>query len=144
MRNNIRPFHLAIPVTDIKEAYDFYVNVLDCQIGRKSDEWIDFNFFGHQLVGHLVSFQDSMISTNNVDGENVPSRHFGLVMEMDSWKRLVDKLIVMEVDFLIKPQNRFKGSAGEQSTFFIMDPFNNALEFKAFQNDGQIFSTENN
>ena len=143
MKNNIRPFHLAIPITDIQEAYDFYVNVLGCKVGRKSNEWIDFNFFGHQVVGHLVSFKDSKISTNNVDEEDVPSRHFGLIMDTDSWKCLVDQLIDRDVKFFIKPQTRFEGSSGEQSTFFIMDPFNNALEFKAFENDEQIFSTEN-
>ena len=142
MANNLRPFHLAIPVTDICVAYDFYVNILGCEVGRKSEEWIDFNFFGHQLVGHLVSINDANIPINHVDGENVPSRHFGLVMNIDSWKELVDKLIDRKINFFIKPQIRFKDSAGEQSTFFIMDPFNNALEFKAFENDNQIFSTD--
>ena len=140
MKNNLRPFHLAIPITDINTAYDFYVKVLGCKVGRRSREWIDFNFFGHQLVGHLVLTSDNKVPTNSVDGEDVPSRHFGLVMDKYSWDRLVEKLAEHSIKFLIKPQTRFKGKEGEQSTFFIQDPFLNALEFKAFKNDSQIFS----
>ncbi len=138
---NLRPFHLAIPVTDIEIAYDFYVKILDCKVGRQSREWMDFDFFGHQLVAHLVPMEKDGILCNPVDGEDVPSRHFGIVMEMLEWENLVKKLKEIKIQFLIKPQVRFKGKAGEQATFFILDPFNNALEFKAFHNDLQLFST---
>ena len=142
MKNNLRPFHLAIPVNNIIIAHNFYVNVLGCKVGRYSNEWIDFNFFGHQLVAHLVSVDDREISTNPVDGENVPSRHFGLIMDPKSWKQLVQSIKDNGTDFFIKPQTRFQDKIGEQSTFFILDPFNNALEFKAFENDRQIFSKD--
>ncbi len=140
---NLRPFHLAIPVTDIEIAHDFYVKKLDCKVGRQSREWMDFDFFGHQLVAHLVPMEKDGIPCNPVDGEDVPSRHFGIVMEMPKWKNLVKKLKEIKIQFLIKPQVRFKGKAGEQATFFILDPFGNALEFKAFHDDLQLFSTKN-
>ena len=139
MVNNIRPFHLAIPVANIHKAHKWYTNILGCTVGRRSEEWIDFNFFGHQLAAHLVSIKEEKISTNPVDGEEVPSRHFGIIMQILDWKDLVQHLEEKGVQFLIQPQIRFKGTSGEQSTFFILDPFGNALEFKAFQDDSQIF-----
>ena len=142
MKDKLRPFHLAIPITDIHQAHNWYTNILDCTVGRQSEEWVDFNFFGHQLVAHLVSVKEDGTSTNPVDGEDVPSRHFGIIMQIEDWKGLVQHLKEKKIKFLIQPQIRFKGKAGEQSTFFILDPFGNALEFKAFQNDSQIYSVE--
>ena len=142
MKDKLRPFHLAIPITDIHQAHNWYTNILDCTVGRQSEEWVDFNFFGHQLVAHLVSVKEDGTSTNPVDGEDVPSRHFGIIMQMEDWKGLVQHLKEKKIKFLIQPQIRFKGKAGEQSTFFIQDPFGNALEFKAFQDDSQIYSVE--
>ena len=100
---------------------------------------MDFDFFGHQLVAHLVDDKHEVIQANPVDGEEVPSRHFGIVLEMAHWKKLVETLKEKNIDFIINPQVRFKGKPGEQATFFLMDPFGNALEFKAFQNDSQLF-----
>ena len=142
MKDKLRPFHLAIPITDIHQAHNWYTNILDCTVGRQSEEWVDFNFFGHQLVAHLVSVKEDGTSTNPVDGEDVPSRHFGIIMQMEDWKGLVQHLKEKKIKFLIQPQIRFKGKAGEQSTFFILDPFGNALEFKAFQDASQIYSVE--
>ena len=142
MKDKLRPFHLAIPITDIHQAHNWYTNILDCTVGRQSEEWVDFNFFGHQLVAHLVSVKEDGTSTNPVDGEDVPSRHFGIIMQIEDWKGLIQHLKEKKIKFLIQPQIRFKGKAGEQSTFFILDPFGNALEFKAFQNDSQIYSVE--
>tara|TARA_Y100001960_G_C14317824_1_gene653887 strand:- start:86 stop:511 length:426 start_codon:yes stop_codon:yes gene_type:complete len=139
MIRNLRPFHLAIPITNINLAYEFYVNILNCKVGRMAENWIDFNFFGHQLVGHLVEKSILTFSTNYVEDKLIPCRHFGVVLELNDWKDLV--LIVRErgVKFLIKPQIRFKKKIGEQNIFFILDPFDNALEFKAFNDDDQIF-----
>ena len=112
---------------------------MGCTVGRRSEDWIDFNFFGHQLVAHLVSINEDGISTNPVDGQEVPPRHFGIIMQISDWKDFVQHLEEKEIQFLIQPQIRSKGTSGEQSTFFILDPFGNALEFKAFQDDSQIF-----
>ena len=139
MTENVRPFHLAIPVTNLIKAHDWYTNILGCKVGRKSDEWMNFNFFGHQLVAHLVPIKEYGIYTNPVDGQEVPSRHFGIIMEMSDWEDIVRDIEGKGIQFLIQPQIRFKGKTGEQSTFFIMDPFGNALEFKAFNDDNQIF-----
>ena len=138
----LRPFHLAIPVTDLQIAHDFYVLNFNCKVGRQSAKWIDFNFFGHQLVAHLVDDQDNLFQVNSVDGKDVPSRHFGVVLEMDYWKEMVEALEKNNIDFFIKPQVRFKGMAGEQATCFLLDPFGNALEFKAFQDDSNLFKTD--
>ena len=142
MNKTLRPFHLAIPVTNIQIAHDWYVNILDCQVGRKSDSWMDFDFFGHQLVTHLVNVREDGLSTNPVDNEDVPVRHFGIILQIQDWKSMVQGLKDKGIKFLIQPQIRFKEEAGEQSTFFILDPFGNALEFKAFQDDSQIYSIE--
>ena len=138
----LRPFHLAIPVTDLQIAHDFYVLNFKCKIGRQSTKWIDFNFFGHQLVAHLVEDKNNVFQFNPVDGEDVPSRHFGIILEMDHWKEIVETLKENNIDFIIKPQIRFKGQAGEQATCFLLDPFGNALEFKAFQDDSKLFETD--
>ena len=139
---SLRPFHLAIPVTDLQVAHDFYVLNFNCKVGRTSNKWMDFDFFGHQLVAHLVDDKHEVIQANPVDGEEVPSRHFGIVLEMTHWKNLVETLKEKNIDFFICPQVRFKGKPGEQATFFLMDPFGNALEFKAFQNDSQLFEID--
>ena len=140
MTNRLPPFHLAIPVTNILKAREFYTNILGCSVGRQDDKWIDFNFFGHQLVAHLISEPILDEKTNSVDGEHVPTRHFGIIMQIEDWEDLVQHFKEKEIQFLIQPQIRFKGKDGEQSTFFILDPFSNALEFKAFQNDRHIFN----
>ena len=132
-------FHLAFPVHDLDLARDFYVNILGCKIGRSSNFWIDFNFFGHQLVAHLISEPILDDKTNSVDGEHVPSRHFGIIMQITDWEELIVHLKNKGISFYIKPQVRFKGNVGEQSTFFIKDPFGNALEFKAFKDQRRIF-----
>ena len=141
MTDNLCPFHLAIPVSDIQKAHDFYTNVLGCSVGRQDQQWMDFDFFGHQLVAHLVSDSELGSTTNPVDGEDVPSRHFGIIMHMPDWEDLVQHLKEKKIKFLMKPQIRFKGKAGEQATFVILDPFSNALEFKAFEDESQIFKT---
>ena len=138
--NKLRPFHLAFPVTDLDKAKDWYINVLGCSLGRESDEWVDFNMFGHQVVAHLVDNNDN-VSVNTVDGDCVPSRHFGVILIPSDWEILVNRLNSLEVDYLIKPHTRFEGLEGEQSTLFIKDPSGNTLEFKSFSNDSSIFST---
>jgi hypothetical protein len=142
MENNklIRPFHLAFPVSNIKEAELWYTNILGCSIGRKSEKWIDFNLYGHQIVAHL-SNNNISINTNEVDGKNVPASHFGVILNYNQWDQLIEKLNKNKIVFLIKPQVRFKGKNGEQKTFFIKDPSGNALEFKAFKDDANIFKS---
>ncbi len=137
----LRPFHLAFPVDDITEARRFYASVLGCAIGRESERWIDFNFFGHQITAHLVRVEQNKVN-NNVDGDSVPIGHFGLIVEWEAWHALRDRLESMNVPFIIGPRIRFKGQAGEQATLFIRDPSGNALEFKSFRNDRQIFAQD--
>lgn len=136
---NLRPFHLAFPVFDLEEARDFYVNTLGCSIGRESDQWIDFNLYGHQIVAHLRPNEIKNESRNQVDGDEVPVRHFGVILENNEWQKLVDRLKTKGEDFLIEPRVRFEGKSGEQRTLFILDPSGNALEFKSFAHDGHIF-----
>lgn len=131
-------FHLAIPVQDLDAARDFYHGLLQCPVGRSDQQWIDFNFFGHQLTVHLAS-DNTAVATNPVDGEAVPVRHFGVILEMQQWRELVAKLRAAGVQFLIEPQLRFAGQPGEQATFFILDPSRNALEFKAFEDHAMVF-----
>ena len=140
MAEKLRPFHLAIPVSNLNLAKNWYGSILGCSLGRQTVEWIDINFFGHQLVVHLVPANEEKVFTNRVDGEKVPSRHFGVILTDNEWKKLVTRLQEKNLKFTIQPQTRFSGKAGEQSTFFIEDPFGNALEFKAFQNDDDIFA----
>ena len=137
--NKLRPFHLAFPIYDIDNTIKWYTEILGCTIGRKDSKWVDFNFFGHQISGHLVNKKNMRIPTNLVDGHNVPARHFGIILEPLEWKVLSKKLIDNKIQFIIKPNIRFKGAKGEQSTFFISDPNGNVLEFKAFNNDTMIF-----
>ena len=134
----MRPFHLAFPVYDIKKSIDWYVSYLNCSVGRKSKRWVDFNFYGHQISAHLVDQKNKKDKINLVDGKKIPSRHFGVILEMNDWKNLVTCLNEKKINYVIKPNIRFKGQTGEQATFFIKDPSNNVLEFKAFQNDNKI------
>ena len=136
---NLRPFHLAFPITNIDKTIKWYTLILGCTIGRQDKKWIDFNFFGHQISGHLIDKNDSKNHTNHVDGHNVPARHFGIILTLDQWKSLSENLISNNIEFIIKPNIRFIGQKGEQSTFFIEDPNGNILEFKAFKNDNMIF-----
>jgi extradiol dioxygenase family protein len=135
------PFHLAIPVDDLNTALSFYRDTLGCGIGRTSERWIDFDFFGHQLTVHVVSGKNE-ISANPVDGHKVPVRHFGVVLDMDAWNDLRRKLEDSDLEFLIKPYTRFQGKVGEQATLFVVDPAGNALEFKAFSDLDQLFASK--
>ena len=139
MIKEIRPFHLAFPVYSIKQTISWYTTILNCTIGRKSKNWVDFNFFNHQISAHKIDSKLSDSETNPVDGHNVPSSHFGIVLEMEEWKSLAERLNNKKIKFIIEPNIRFKGDKGEQATFFIQDPSGNVLEFKAFKNDQMIF-----
>lgn len=141
MNVSISPFHLAIPVTDLEDARQFYVTILGCSIGRFSEKWIDYDFFGHQLTTHLVTDTSEDIQSNEVDGEQVPVRHFGIILEWENWHSLRDELLDRQVKFLIQPTTRFKDQPGEQTTMFITDPSGNALEFKSFRDQRSIFSS---
>ena len=136
--NNLSPFHLAIPVQEITTTRDFYRDVLGCKEGRSSDHWVDFDFFGHQLVIHLNQSKKNIDTENIVDGKDVPVPHFGIVLD---WKMFtqIEKRIRNKVKFIIKPYVRFKGERGEQKTMFFKDPSGNALEFKSFKNIDQLF-----
>ena len=136
----IRPFHLAIPVHDLEIAREFYGGVLGCSTGRESENWIDFNFFGHQLVTHLDKSMNISDFTNTVDGDRVPVPHFGIILKKKNWDTLAKKLSAANVEFIIEPRTRFRDDSGEQSTMFMKDPSGNALEFKSFQDDGHIFT----
>lgn len=133
-------FHLAFPVRDLDEARRFYGGLLGCPEGRSSDEWVDFNLHGHQIVAHLAPQECARVSTSAVDGHGVPVRHFGLILEMDAWQALADKLRAAGTKFIIDPYIRFKGEVGEQATMFFLDPSGNALEFKAFADMSQVFA----
>lgn len=134
------PFHLAFPVHDLEKARAFYGGLLGCPQGRESAEWIDFNLYGHQIVAHLAPGECTAITANAVDGEQVPVRHFGLVLDWDDWQALSGRLTQAGLDFLIEPTIRFAGQPGEQATFFITDPSGNALEFKAFRDPARLFA----
>lgn len=137
----MNPFHLAFPVNDLQESYEFYHDLLGCETGRSSDAWIDFNMWGHQVVAHLSPEETGKSAMNSVDDHGVPVRHFGVILEMDEWKQLAEKLEDAGIEFVIEPYIRFKGQPGEQATMFFLDPSGNALEFKAFANKDQIFAT---
>ncbi len=140
MAADLRPFHLAIPVDDLAAADAFYGGVLGCGKGRRSPDWIDFDFFGHQLVTHLAPEQCGSAATNAVDGENVPVRHFGVVLDKADWEELAARLKRAGAAFLIEPGLRFAGQPGEQGTFFLRDPAGNALEFKYFDDLRWLFA----
>lgn len=137
------PFHLAIPVDDLNAAHAFYHGVLGCPLGRQSDHWIDFDFFGHQLVTHLAPDDVAAMRDQRgaVDGDAVPVRHFGCVLDWPIWESLAERLKSSNVEFVLDPKVRFKDKPGEQGTFFVRDPAGNALEFKSFRNMDQLFAT---
>ena len=137
----LTPFHLAIPVDDLEKAKAFYGRLFGCPLGRRSDHWIDFNFFGHQLVTHLAPDECGAAAANEVDGKQVPVKHFGVVLNPDDWRNLADRLEEAGVDFIIEPGVRFEGEPGEQGTFFLRDPAGNALEFKCFRQMDQLFAS---
>ena len=137
----MRPFHLAFPVDNLEKTREFYTKTLGCNEGRSSDRWIDFDMYGHQIVAHLVDELDQ-VATNAVDGDDVPSSHFGVILEMEQWNQLADILVKLGIEFIIEPHIRFKGEPGEQATMFFLDPCGNAIEFKAFKSDDMIFATD--
>ena len=134
------PFHLAFPVTSLDKARAFYGELLGCPEGRSSEAWVDFDLRGHQIVAHLAPDEAGHRRTGRVDGDDVPVRHFGLVLSMDEWQALADRLEAAGTKFVIEPHVRFKGQVGEQATMFLLDPCGNALEFKAFRDIGQLFA----
>ncbi|PKP98150.1 MAG: glyoxalase [Alphaproteobacteria bacterium HGW-Alphaproteobacteria-15] len=140
----LRPFHLAFPVDNLSAARAFYGGVMGCSEGRSSDEWIDFDFHGHQIVAHLApgkaSAKNRDVANTHVDGHGVPVPHFGVVLSMDEWEALAARLRDGGCEFVIEPTIRFKGQPGEQATMFLRDPSGNALEFKAFADVGQLFA----
>ena len=140
MINSLSPFHLAFPVKNLLETKLFYTNFLGCTIGRTSDDWIDFNFYGHQITAHL-SPDSCDILYNKVDDKSVPVRHFGLIMDWEDWHIAKDKLIQNKAQFIMEPYIRFKNKPGEQATLFIVDPSINGIELKAFKDKSMIFAT---
>lgn len=140
MTHTLRPFHLAIPVSNLEVCRTFYRDVLGCEEGRSSDHWVDFNFFGHQLVLHYQEKASEEI-VNPVDGKQVPIPHFGVVLDMETFEEFSEALQEKNVSFEIEPYIRFKGLPGEQATLFFKDPSGNALEFKAFKHIDQLFAT---
>ena len=137
----LRPFHLAFPVHDLAAARTFWGGTIGCPEGRSSDEWIDFDFYGHQIVAHLAPQMARPAASNPVDGHDVPVPHFGIVLTLDDWQDLADRLTAAGTEFVIEPYIRFEGQPGEQATMFFLDPSGNALEFKAFARDEMVFAT---
>jgi extradiol dioxygenase family protein len=140
MCDALRPFHIAFPVDNLEAARHFYGTVLGCPEGRSSDQWIDFDFFGHQIVAHHKPGKKEAVHANLVDGHDVPVPHFGVVLTPAAWKTLAERVRAADVKFVIEPYTRFEGQVGEQSTMFFMDPAGNALEFKAFADLSQLFA----
>lgn len=137
----LSPFHLAFPVHDLDAARRFYGEVLGCAEGRSSDHWIDFDFFGHQIVAHLSEKAEAAKPISNaVDGHEVPVPHFGVVLSMDEWQAMADRLTAMNFEFVIDPYIRFKGQPGEQGTLFFRDPSGNAIEMKGFADRSSLFA----
>jgi hypothetical protein len=137
---NLPPFHLAFPVNSLAQARAFYGDLLGCPEGRSSESWVDFDFHGHQIVAHLAPDEVRAAAAHDVDGDDVPVRHFGLVLEMDAWQALAERLRAAGTRFVIEPHVRFAGQVGEQATMFLLDPSGNALEFKAFADRTQLFA----
>ena len=135
------PFHLAFPVHDLAAARAFYGDVLGCPEGRSSDEWIDFDFHGHQIVAHLASSAGEG-TANEVDGDHVPIPHFGLVLAMEDWRAMAQRLESADTEFVIAPTIRFQGQAGEQATMFFRDPSGNAIEIKAMADPDKLFARD--
>eukprot|EP00439_Symbiodinium_sp_Y106_P088232 s1_g768.t1 len=140
--SSIPRFHLAFSVDNIDAARTFYESVLGCGIGRSDIRWIDFDLFGHQIVAHLDENKTTRDVSNPVDGDDVPVPHFGLILSWEDWTALAKKLKEADTKFVIEPHTRFEGLPGEQATMFFCDPSGNALEFKAFRNESQIFATD--
>ena len=136
--NNL--FHLAFPVSDLNAAREFYGGVLECEEGRSSECWIDFNLYGHQIVTHLAPESAGVKATNHVDADHVPVPHFGIVLPMEEWRTLSERLIKKGMKFVIEPKIRFEGEVGEQATMFFLDPSGNALEFKGFKDFSNVFA----
>ena len=137
----VSPFHLAIPVWNLEACRVFYRDTLGCEEGRSSDHWVDFNFFGHQLVIHFKPKEtDNDLHVNKVDGKQVPVPHFGVILPWEHFETFAENLKRQKIDFIIEPYTRFKGQIGEQATMFFYDPTGNALEFKAFKDTSQIFA----
>ena len=136
----ISPFHLAIPVHNLEECRTFYREVLKCEEGRSSKHWVDFNFFGHQLVIHYKTKSENKTHTNAVDGKSVPVPHFGVLLPWETFHSFANDLKLNDINFIIEPYIRFEGQAGEQATMFFNDPSGNALEFKSFKDINQIFA----
>ena len=139
---SLPPFHLAFPVDDLPAARHFYGDLLGCPEGRSAEDWIDFNLYGHQIVAHLAPDAVRARATNAVDGEHVPVPHFGIVLGVDEWKALAERLVQANTDFVIAPTVRFEGQPGEQATMFLLDPAGNALEFKAMANPQNLFAKD--
>ncbi|WP_310338226.1 VOC family protein [Rhodoferax saidenbachensis] len=134
------PFHLAFPVHDLALARQFYGQTLGCPEGRSSEDWIDFNFYGHQIVAHLAPSETGLAQRNAVDGHGVPCRHFGIVLPMQDWEAMAERLRADGIEFIIEPYVRFKGEPGEQATMFFLDPSGNAVEIKAFGDITKLFA----
>lgn len=134
------PFHLAFPVSDLEATRRFYVELLGCKVGREAERWIDFDFFGHQISAHLRPDEVTAAQRNEVDGDQVPVRHFGAILDWDAWHAMAERLRAAGVDFVIEPHVRFEGQVGEQATMFFTDPSGNALEFKSFRDMSQVFA----
>ena len=133
-------FHLAFPVVDLAATRRFYSDRLGCRVGRESDQWIDFDFFGHQITAHLSPKEARLVAANPVDGDDVPVRHFGVILEWQAWQQLAERLTRDQTPFVIAPHIRFQGQVGEQATLFIRDPSGNALEFKSFKDMTRVFA----
>ena len=138
---SIPPFHLAFPVPSLEAAREFFGGLLGCAEGRSASRWVDFNFFGHQISAHLVDRPEDGIDTNSVDGDAVPCRHFGLILDWDQWSHLSEHLQKEEAQFVIEPKIRFAGKPGEQGTMFVQGPGDNVIEFKSFRDPSRIFAT---
>ena len=134
------PFHLAFPVHDLEAARTFYGGLLGCPEGRSAADWIDFDFFGHQIVAHLVERKEEVAGSNRVDGHDVPVPHFGAVLAMGEWQELADRLVAAGVEFVMEPTIRFQGAPGEQATMFFRDPSGNAIEIKAMRDPSGLFA----
>jgi extradiol dioxygenase family protein len=136
----LSPFHLAFPVTSLSKARAFYGGLLGCPEGRSSDAWVDFDFYGHQIVAHLAPEEARVVQAHDVDGDDIPVRHFGVVLSTDEWHALAARLQAASTRFVVQPHIRFQGQAGEQATMFLLDPCGNALEFKAFADRSKLFA----
>lgn len=139
MKDNALKFHLAFPVKNLKNTKLFYTSIFGCDIGRQSKNWVDFDFFGHQIVAHLSPNDCKTPNVNYVDHDGIPSRHFGIILPLNKWILLKEKIELKNIQFYIKPKTRFKGKKGEQKIFFISDPSGNIIEIKTFKNDRYLF-----